>query len=310
MKLIRDLAGEPLERPSTISIGVFDGVHLGHQQLVGELMRSAQVEGHLSGVVTFQSHPDELLAPQRGIRYLTTLEEKLDLLGALGLDFVVALPFTRELAKTAARDFVVALLDRLRMRELWIGPDFSLGRGRQGNVDYLQGLGAELDFRVHAMHFLRDGGSVISSTRIRSLISEGRVSDAARLLGRYPSISGAVVHGAHRGHELGFPTANLSLNERMMTPPNGVYASRVGWDTTLHPGVVNIGQRPTFDEESRPLLEAHVLDFTGDLYGKKVRVEFIERLRSEQRFNGAEALITQMKADAAQARLVLRELDL
>jgi len=309
MKLYRDLAGEPLERPSSVSIGVFDGVHLGHQQLIRKVMYSAQSEGHLSGVVTFESHPDELLAPQRGIRYLTTLEEKLDLLGTLGVDFVVALPFTKELAKTTARDFVVALADRLQMRDLWIGPDFSLGRGRQGSVDYLKGLAEELNFQIHILQFFRDGGEVISSTRIRSLISEGRVSDAARLLGRYPSISGAVVHGAHRGHELGFPTANLSLDERMMTPPNGVYASRIGWDTVLHPGVVNIGRRPTFEEGSRPLLEAHVLDFQGDLYGKKVRVEFIERLRPEQRFNGAEALITQMQADAAQARLVLGELD-
>jgi riboflavin kinase/FMN adenylyltransferase len=310
MKLYRDLAGEPLEGPSSISIGVFDGVHLGHQQLVRKVMHSAQGEGHLSGVVTFESHPDELLAPQRGIRYLTTLEEKLDLLGALGVDLVVALPFTEELAKTTAHDFVVALLDRLQMRELWIGPDFSLGRGRQGSVDYLKRLAEELDFRVHIMQFFRDGGEVISSTRIRSLIKEGRVSDAARLLGRYPSISGAVVHGAHRGHELGFPTANLPLNERMMIPPNGVYASRIGWDAALHPGVVNIGQRPTFEDESHALLEAHVLDFTGDLYGKKVRVEFIEHLRPEQRFNGAEALVAQMKADVAQARLVLGELGL
>ena len=310
MKLLRDLAQETLDRPSSISIGVFDGVHLGHRYLLRNLTESAQCAGHLSGVVTFDRHPDELLAPHREIRYLTTLEEKVDLLGELGLDFVVALPFTKDMAQTTSRDFVLALLKRLQMKELWVGPDFALGKGRQGDSTHLQTLAEELGYQLHLMPPLTDAGEVISSSSVRALIHEGRVSDAAQLLGRYPSIAGTVVHGARRGHKLGFPTANLSPNEMIVTPANGVYAARVAWDTTNHAGVVNVGRRPTFEDLSQTIIEAHVLDFAGDLYGKNVRVEFIERLRPEQRFESAEALISQMTKDVDNTRLALKELDL
>jgi riboflavin kinase/FMN adenylyltransferase len=310
MKLLRDLAQETLDRPSSISIGVFDGVHLGHRYLLRNLTESAQCAGHLSGVVTFDRHPDELLAPHREIRYLTTLEEKVDLLGELGLDFVVALPFTKDMAQTTSRDFVLALLKRLQMKALWVGPDFALGKGRQGDSTHLQTLAEELGYQLHLMPPLTDTGEVISSSSVRALIREGRVSDAAQLLGRYPSIAGTVVHGARRGHKLGFPTANLSPNEIIVTPANGVYAARVVWDTTNHAGVVNVGRRPTFEDLSQTIIEAHVLDFTGDLYGKNVRVEFIERLRPEQRFESAEALISQMTKDVDNTRLALKELDL
>jgi riboflavin kinase/FMN adenylyltransferase len=304
------LAQEALDRPSSISIGVFDGVHLGHRYLLRNLVESARGAGHLSGVVTFDRHPDELLVPQREIRYLTTLEEKLDLLGELGLDFVVAIPFTRDVARTTARDFILALLERLQMKELWVGPDFALGKGRQGDSTHLQNLAEELGFQLHVMRPLTDAGEVISSSSVRALIREGRVSDAAQLLGRYPSIAGTVVHGARRGHKLGFPTANLTPSAVILTPANGVYAARVVWDTTNHAGVVNIGRRPTFEDLSQTTIEAHILDFTGDLYGKDVRVEFIERLRPEQRFESAEALISQMRKDVDNSRLALKELDL
>ena len=308
MKLMRDLAGGALDKPSNICIGVFDGVHLGHRYLVSKVLESARSTGHLSGVVTFDRRPAELLAPHREIRYLTTLEEKLDLLGQLGLDFVVALPFTEQLADTTARDFITALVERLHMRELWTGPDFALGRGREGDGEYLQSLAEELGFQNYRLQPLIQSGDVISSTRIRNLIREGRVADTADLLGRYPSIKGAVVPGARRGHKLGFPTANLALDERLIAPANGVYAARILWDGANHAGVVNIGQRPTFEDQAKTTLEAHVLDFTGDLYGKTVQVEFVKRLRPEQRFESAEALIAQMKTDVANTRLVLEGL--
>jgi len=308
MKLMRDLAEGALDKPSNICIGVFDGVHLGHRYLVSKVLESARSTGHLSGVVTFDRRPAELLAPHREIRYLTTLEEKLDLLGQLGLDFVVALPFTEQLADTTARDFITALVERLHMRELWTGPDFALGRGREGDAEYLHSLAEELGFQNHRLQPLTQSGDVISSTRIRNLIREGRVADATDLLGRYPSIKGAVVRGVRRGHKLGFPTANLVLDERLITPANGVYAARILWDGANHAGVVNIGQRPTFEDQAETTLEAHVLDFTGDLYGKTVQVEFVKRLRPEQRFESAEALIAQMKTDVANTRLVLEGL--
>jgi riboflavin kinase/FMN adenylyltransferase len=306
-KLVRSLAEGPFGKPSSLSIGVFDGVHLGHRYLVGRVMESAQVSGHLSGVVTFDRHPDELLAPHRDVLYLTTPTEKLQLLSELGLDFVVALPFTSELAETTARDFVLALLKHLQMRELWIGPDFALGRGREGNGDYLELLGKELGFQVHRPRPFSESGSVVSSSGIRALVNEGRIAEATQLLGRYPAISGTVVRGSRRGHELGFPTANLAMDDRLIIPPDGVYVARVLWEDANHAGVVNVGRRPTFEQDGQTIVEAHILDFTGDLYGKNVRVELVERLRPEQRFESVSALIAQMETDVANTRLVLKK---
>jgi riboflavin kinase/FMN adenylyltransferase len=310
MRLLRDLPEVPLDKPSAISIGVFDGVHLGHRYLLGEMMHSARTSGYLSGVVTFDRHPHELLAPQKQMRYLTTLEDKLHLLGETGLDFVVALPFTRELSQTTARDFVQSLVDRLRMRELWTGPDFALGRDREGNRSYLTDLGEELGFRLHRLEPVEHAGRAVSSSNIRTLLREGDVAEAAALLGRFSYLDGKVVVGARRGHRLGFPTANLEIDQSLLLPANGVYVVRACWGTDNHAGVANIGQRPTFDQESERTLEAHILDFSGDLYGKELRVEFIERLRPEVRFESSEALIAQMESDVERTRNVIEELGL
>jgi riboflavin kinase/FMN adenylyltransferase len=272
-------------------------------------MESAQSAGLLTGVVTFDSHPDELLAPQRHVRYLTTLTKKLNLLGGLGLDLVMALPFTSELAQTSARGFILSLVQRLHMRELWIGPDFALGRGREGNATYLSALGRELGFRLEALEPLTEGGEVISSSRIRALLREGKVTEASQLLGRYLSIEGQVVSGAKRGQRLGFPTANLAVDEKIMIPADGIYAVRVQWGATNHQGVVNVGVRPTFEDQAERIVEAHIIDFTGDLYGKTLEIRFIRRLRPEQRFDNADALVAQMRQDVTQTRRLFRELE-
>jgi riboflavin kinase/FMN adenylyltransferase len=261
-------------------------------------------------VVTFDRHPHELLVPHKQMRYLTTLEDKLRLLGETGLDFVVALPFTRELSQTKARDFVQSLVDRLGMRELWTGPDFALGRDREGNRSHLTNLGEELGFHLHRLEPVEHAGRVISSSSIRALLREGDVAQAAALLGRFPHLDGKVVRGARRGHRLGFPTANLEIDQSLLLPANGVYVVRACWNRVNHSGVANIGQRPTFDQESERTLEAHILDFSGDLYGKELRVEFIERLRPEVRFESGEALIAQMRADVDRTRHVIEELGL
>jgi riboflavin kinase/FMN adenylyltransferase len=310
MRQLRDLPQVPLEKPSAVSIGVFDGVHLGHRHLLGQMMASARRSEHLSGVVTFDRHPHELLAPRKQMRYLTTLEDKLHLLGETGLDFVVALPFTKELSQTTARDFVQSLVDRLRMVELWTGPDFALGRDREGNRSYLTDLGGELGFRLHRLEPVEHAGRVISSSTIRALLREGDVTEATTLLGRFPYVDGQVVVGARRGHTLGFPTANLEIDQSLLLPANGVYVVRACWDRGNHSGVVNIGQRPTFEQESERTLEAHILDFSGDLYGKELRVEFVERLRPEVRFESREALIAQMESDVDRTRHVIEELGL
>jgi riboflavin kinase/FMN adenylyltransferase len=308
MKPLRSLPEVPLDKPSVISIGVFDGVHLGHRHLLGELMASAKESGYLSGVVTFDRHPREVLTPHKKMRYLTTLEDKLHLLGETGLDFVVALPFTRQLAQTTARDFVQSLVDRLRMRELWTGPDFALGSGREGNRSYLTDLGEELGFSLHRLDPVEHLGRVISSSRIRALLQEGSVREAASLLGRFPYLRGKVISGARRGQSLGFPTANLELDQGLILPASGVYAVRAHWDSANHAGVANVGRRPTFEQDAESTIEAHILDFSGDLYGKELRVEFVERLRPEMRFDSGEALMAQMRSDADRARSVIEEL--
>ena len=309
MKLMRELADAALEKPSALCIGVFDGVHLGHRHLIDKLIENARAGDLLAGVLTFDRHPHELLAPARDIRYLTTFEEKLDLLSELGLDFVLALTFTRELSQTSARDFVLSLLKQLRMSELWTGPDFALGRARQGDAAYLTALGQELDFRVHALEPLTHQGQVISSSAIRALLRDGRVSEASHLLGRYPSLRGKVVSGARRGHQLGFPTANLAVDQRMMIPADGIYAVHVRWGTANHQAVVNVGVRPTFDDRGGRIVEAHVLDFAGDLYGETLQVHFVKRLRPERRFESADALMAQMNQDVTETRRLLRELE-
>lgn len=310
MKPLRDLPDAPLDKPSAISIGVFDGVHLGHRHLMDNLMASAKAGGYLSGVVTFDRHPNEILAPQKEMRYLTTLEDKLHLLVEAGLDFVVALPFTSELAQTTARDFVQALVERLGLKELWAGPGFALGKDRGGDSAYLGRLGDELGFRLFKLQPLTFSDRVVSSSSIRALMREGEVGEAARMLGRFPHRTGKVVAGARRGQQLGFPTANLEMGENLIVPANGVYAVRASWDSVNHAAVVNIGHRPTFEQNSQRVLEAHILDFSGDLYGKELRVEFIERLRPELRFDSSEALIAQMRTDVARARRLFDELSL
>lgn len=310
MKIVHDLAAIVLDEPSALTIGVFDGVHLGHRYLIDRLMESAKSAGFLSGVVTFDTHPDNVLAPQRNVLYLTTIEERLTLLGELGLDCTVVLPFTRELAETSARDFILSLIRQLHMTELWIGPEFALGRDRQGDAAYLRTLGRELGFRLEALEPLLHEGKIISSSNIRALLREGRVTEASHLLGRYPTVVGKVVRGTRRGQKLGFPTANLAVDERIMIPANGIYAVRVRWGTANHQGVVNIGVRPTFEDHGERIVEAHVLEFTGDLYGRILEVEFIERLRPERRFESAKALIAQMKEDIAQTRRLFGELQL
>jgi len=308
MKRIHDLVDTTLDEPCALSVGVFDGVHLGHRYLIRKLMESAKSSGFRSGVVTFDTHPDNVLVPQRSIHYLTTLEERLTLLGELGLDFTLVLPFTEQLAQTSARDFILSLMHRLCMRELWIGPDFALGRDRQGDAAYLRTLGQELGFRLEALQPVLHKGKVISSSNIRALLREGRVTEASHLLGHYPTLTGKVVRGARRGQNLGFPTANLAVDEQMMIPANGIYVVRVRWGTANHQGVVNIGVRPTFEDQGERIVEAHILDFAGDLYGQTLGIEFLERLRPERRFESAQALIAQMEEDVAQARHLFSKL--
>ena len=292
--------------PGTVlTIGAFDGVHRGHQALIGQVVARARASGRRSVVVTFHPHPAMVLAPERAPRYLTTPGEKVALLEGLGVDLVVLLPFSRKMASTPAREFMASLAHNLRFRELWVGTDFALGRGREGDVSRLRELGHDLGYEVYLFDPLQEGEEPVSSSRIRALLAEGRVEQASHLLGRYPSLSGEVVYGAQRGHTLGFPTANLEVRPERAVPANGVYAVFAVLGSERYPAVANVGVRPSFDNGNRTV-ETHIFDFTQEIYGCDLVVEFVARLRDERRFEDIDDLVSQIARDSETARNILQ----
>lgn len=304
MQVIDDLSQANLGQDSVLTIGSFDGVHRGHQHLIGQILQQAQEMNLLPALLTFYPHPAAILAPHNAPPNLTTPGEKVVLLEKLGLDLVAILPFTQEVAQTSARNFMIAVKQHLRPKEVWIGSNFALGRNREGNLPALRALGQELDFRVRSVEPLLWNDQVISSTSIRHHLAVGQVRQAAALLGRYPSLAGEVVQGARRGHRLGFPTANLAVRPERAVPADGVYAAYAVLGEERHPGVANVGVRPSFDNGERTV-ETHILDFDEDIYGVDLVVAFVERLRDERRFDSVEALICQINQDIQQARQVL-----
>ena len=297
MQVIDDLADATLPGPSLATVGSYDGVHIGHQHLLRQMKESADKLGYHASLVTFYPQPKAVLAPHLPVRYLTTPTEKIILLNGLGLDLTAILPFTHETSLTSATEFVEALVTHLRVRQLWVGPDFAMGRNREGDIPALRQIGKKMGFEVHVVEPLIWDGEVVSSTRIRYLLTRGEIRQATTLLGRYPSITGQVMHGAQRGRLLGFPTANLSVLPERAIPADGVYACFVWVDRKRYPTVTNIGIRPSFAGAER-MVEAHLLDFSGDLYGLDLKMEFVERLRPEIRFENLEELVTQIRSDA------------
>jgi len=304
MKVLSSLENAKLDADAVVTIGTFDGVHRGHQYLVEQLVRRARETQRLSAVLTFHPHPRTVLSPDARPAYLSSPEERAAILGSLGLDLLVILPFTREVASTPAEAFIGQLYDKLRLRELWVGADFALGRGRQGNVSHLQLLASELGYTLQVIAPLYDGGEPISSTRIRNLLLKGRVEEVTRLLGRPYAVSGSVVKGVQRGRSLGFRTANLRLDPERAAPADGVYAVWAVVDGERHRGVANLGVRPSFGAGER-LLEVHLLDYNGDLYGRKTVIEFVRWLRPEMRFDDASALVEQIRRDIVEAQAAL-----
>ena len=305
--------------PAVLTIGFFDGVHRGHQHLVRHTADRAAQEGARAVLVTFWPHPLAVLRPAEPVQLLTTLEEKLELLGALGgLDTTVVMPFTPELARLSPEEYLQALQEHFALRGMVEGPDFTFGRERTGNVGWLRRVGAAEGFAVETLQ-VEAGGERISSSRIRDHIVAGQVEEAAALLGRRYTLAGTVVRGDQRGRLLGFPTANLRVDPVKLIPGNGVYAVRVrlpSADATSEEGtseegtsgaaaVANIGVRPTFGEGSPPVVEVHLLDRAIDLYEQRLVVQFVSRLREERRFPGVEALKAQIAADAQRARALL-----
>lgn len=286
--------------PETVlTIGSFDGVHLGHAELVGRVVREARSEGLGSGLVTFEPHPRVVLGDPRGeLRLLTPLEEKLERLAATGLDRAVVIDFTPELAAMDARAFIrEGLLPRVGFRRMIVGWNHAFGRGRSGNRDTLTGLGAELGFSVEVLPPVLEGGSAVSSTRIRGLLADGEVEEAAALLGRPYRLAGEVVRGHGRGRGIGVPTANLKLVEpRQLLPAAGVYAVELAGADGPRPGMMNLGPRPTFGE-AETVPEVHLFDWEGEAYGEVWHLDILRRMRDIVRFQSIEQLREQLAED-------------
>lgn len=296
------MAGAGYNHP-VITIGNFDGLHLGHRRIIESVVASARRSGGTAAVMTFEPHPLRVLAPEKAPDQLQTLEQKLRSLEQLAVDITLIVPFTRELAACPAREFAKMLGTRLGAREVHVGENFSFGRGREGNVGLLKEVGRELGYAVEIIAPVRFRNLMVSSTLIRQLVRQGRVALAARLLGRCYSITGRVVEGRRVGATLGFPTANIAPDNAIV-PGFGVYVTFIHIDGRRHQSVTNIGLRPTFAGLGpQPTIETFVFDLNEPLYGLKVELEFCFRLRDEKRFPSVAALVAQIQRDVARAAL-------
>ncbi len=292
-------------KDSWLTIGVFDGVHRGHCEIIQKLVQEAHAQNAPAAVLTFHPHPATVLTGKE-MRCLTTPDERAELLASLGVDAVITQRFTRDLSTMPAHEYMSQLKTHLGLSHLLIGYDFALGKGREGNAPRLAEIGSELGYSVEVVPALGDESGVISSTEIRKLVSTGNMTEAAKLLGYPYSMSGEVIHGAGRGKTINFPTANVDYPKEKATPPNGIYACWAKLGNERFMAATNIGLNPTFTPERQiPSLEAYLLDFDRDIYGEVMTLEFVTRLREEIRYTTVEALITQIHDDVRQTRLIL-----
>jgi riboflavin kinase/FMN adenylyltransferase len=311
VEVIRD--GDPCPHPpegSVVTIGVYDGVHLGHRAVIAEVKLRAAELGARSAVVTFDRHPAAVVRPESAPLLLTDLDQRLARIKATGVDYTVVITFDEARSAESAEDFVEhVLVECLKARGVVVGEDFHFGHRRAGNVALLQEMGAVHRFEVEPLGLVAPTGErePVSSTAIRQALAGGDLETATAMLGRYHEVWGVVVVGDRRGRQLGFPTANVAASPEIALPADGIYA---GWyerpDGSVHPAALSVGRRPTFyPDQPYSLLEAYLLGFDGDLYGERAKVRFVARLRDELRFDSVEALVTQMRADVAAARAVL-----
>lgn len=306
MRIQQELAQASTDNDLVLTIGVFDGVHRGHQRLIEKVVQQAAERGCASGVLTFRNHPDSIFNPNFKPQYITSVAERIRLIKQIGVDVVVPITFDHAIANLRASEFAQMLRSELRMNGLVVGPDFAMGYKREGNVNTLTSLGAEMGFSVSVVELLSEGRDAVRSTNIRQAISEGNVAAAAKQLGRCFSLSGTVVSGEKRGRTLGYPTANIQVSTDMAIPGNGIYATRAFINNNqCHMAATSIGTRPTFDGKGRTI-EAFLLQFDNNLYNMKLRLEFVQRLRDELKFDTIEALLERMKLDVEQTRTILQ----
>ena len=293
-----------------LALGNFDGLHRGHVKILERVKRRAAERSATSVVMTFDPHPPRVVRPDKAPPLLMTKAQRLEALEHTGVQGTAVVRFTAELSQWEPEVFVRrVLVDWLRVAEVWVGANFLFGRDRTGNFTLLRSLGARYGFRAEKIDPVRYKEFVVSSTRIRRLVSEGRVDEAGALLGRQYSIDGVVVEGAHRGHELGFPTANLHT-ENELVPPDGVYATTATIGAVIHPSITNIGVRPTFGDVTGRVVETHLLGFDRSLYGERIRLGFVQRIRDERAFDSLEALRTQIHTDVERVRGLFERMSL
>lgn len=310
MLIYRTIEEIPAPFPhAVVTVGNFDGVHLGHRAIFKKISQAAMELGGVSVVVTFAPHPLKVLAPERDFRLITTYAEKERLIAESGIDVLVIVPFTREFSNISAEKFVREILVRsIGMKSLVIGFDYVFGKNRQGDVNLLRKLGEEISFSVEVLDQVGNGETGFSSSMVRELISAGDVRGVVSLLGRYFSVGGEVVHGFHRGKQLGFPTANIEVEEDLLPKP-GVYAVKVEGDGWGRDGACNIGNNPTFYGSS-VTVEVHLLDFDADLYGSSLRIYFVERVRDEREFTDVFSLQEAIRNDVSRCREILAKVSL
>lgn len=298
MKIWEDITQFTASNP-VITVGSFDGVHLGHRAVINQLNALAESVQGESVIFTFSPHPVKVLAPERDFVLLTTIEEKIELFRDAGINHLVLFPFTKEFSTLSYQDFVSqVLIDQLHLHTLLVGYDHTMGRNKEGDFEHLKKLGKKLNFNVVQQTKITLSDTQLSSTTIRNLLTSGKLLEASKLLGYPYLLSGTVVHGQQLGNKLGFPTANILPPDNKFIPGNGVYAITINYEGTFYKGMMNIGVRPTIDDTaSTPVIEAHLFDFSGDLYGKYIRIHIVRKLRDEYKFESVDALRAQLKKD-------------
>ena len=305
MSLEEDLARYRSDQGSVLTIGTFDGVHKGHEWLVRRVTQRANDLGLKSIVLTFDKIPRTVIRPNILVPYLSTLPDRLSLLQSLGVDMVASVAFTRELSQLTAEQFMSTVVKNLHVKHFIIGPGFALGRNRAGDFEKLREIGQELGYSTEMLEpYISDHSQTIRSTKVREMIAQGMMEQANELLGRSYALSGIVYEGHKRGKDLGFPTANIDFAKERAIPPDGVYVTRAFLESKQYLSVTNIGDNPTFGDEER-CIEVHILDFTEDIYGAELKVEFVQRLREEIKFESVESLVSQMHVDVNNARAIL-----
>lgn len=301
MRLFHGIENAEIQRPTVLTLGVFDGLHLGHQLIMSTVVERAAAVTAVPTVITFDPHPRAVLHPESSPPLLQTLDQKVEGFGVMGIQQTIVVPFTREFSQVAAEDFLRDVVhERLQAKEVYLGKGFAFGHNREGNIELLRKISGTLGFVADEVPVVSLRGRRVSSSRIRELLLQGKVNLARRMLGRPYGVEGRVVRGKERGHVLGFPTANLHPQNRVI-PARGVYVTGTLIDGQWRRSVTNVGVRPTFESDTEPSVETFVIDWSGDLYGDVVRVRFLHRLRDERRFNSLEELRAQIQRDVQRA---------